>query len=262
MGKAAQRLNAASSYLARIPKSLGWFDQYIVSVPDSYLYKYEDFVTGKYFPLEQYLGMSLTGAAEVPDVLKRVRRTKSYGDWRNWFTEEDVQVFKPLLSPWLGRYGYDADNWTLNQDPVIEREHCSEYFMCLVDEYRKNAINGGQAASARKQTNSVSKTNTGRIVRADPAIVAGWAIGADSDKPIRVALLVNGNEVAQTLADIPRLWLKVRGVHPTGQCGFVFSFEPGQALQIGEQVMVRPVDGDFVLENSPCVVSAPVANAG
>lgn len=49
---------------------------------------------------------------------------------------------------------------------------------------------------------------TGRLLRAEP--VVGWAIGADPGQPILVTLLINGNEVAQAMADKPRPALKER----------------------------------------------------
>ena len=231
----------------RIKESLALFDDYVASVPDGFLYKYEDFVSGNYRPLEVFLGFPITGAAEVPDTLSRVERTRAFGDWRNWFTADDLRRFPQVLSPWLETYGYDATDWSLNTTPFIDPEHCSRYFMRLVDESRTKAA---------KNRPSAAKTRTGRVMRAEVQLVTGWAVGADPQLPVRLALCVNGTEVAQTVADRPRDGLRERGVHPTGMCGFRFGFEEHQLLRIGDQVAVTPVGENFRLKNSPRIVAA------
>ena len=248
-GRLAGRPDAVARYRQRAEASLRWFEKYVATIPDGLLYKYEDFVLGEYALLERHLGMSLSGAAKVPANLHRVERTKGHGDWRNWFTPEDVRDYQPLFSSWLEKYGYDPEDWTLNEKPSIAPEHCSGYFMRLVEEHR-------QRVAAKNPPAGAGGRLTGLIIRAEPRLVAGWAVGADPGQPIRVALLINGNEVARTMADKPRPELKRRGIHPTGDCGFIFRFEPGGPLRVGDQVMVHPVDVDFALNNSPSVVSA------
>jgi len=246
MGAASDKPDAASVYLKGFEGSLKRFDAYIASIADHLLYKYEDFVSGNYAALEGYLGCEMTGKAEVPAALGRVVRTKSYGDWRNWFTEEDVQEYRPMLMPGIEKYGYDPDDWALNVAPSIEREHCSGYFMRLVEEQRRKKPNTAKiTVPAKTMSASGTKMPNGKVVRVEPEVVAGWAIGADPEQPIRVALLVNGVEVAQIVADKPRPELKERGLHPTGRCGFAFRFGSARRLQIGDQVRVKPVSGDW-----------------
>lgn len=88
--------------------------------------KYEDFVDNKLNNIEQYLGMELTGAAQVYDQYKHVVRTRSYGDWRNWYTEEDIEFFKPIFRDYMDKFGYENE-WELNEEQVIKSEFCSEY---------------------------------------------------------------------------------------------------------------------------------------
>lgn len=249
MGAMVGRKNASRKFRERFVNVLSIFDDYVMNVPDGFLYKYEDFVSEKYRQLEAYLGFPLTGAAEVPEILGRVARTKGHGDWRNWFTESDVRDYRPVLAPWLEKYGYDADDWALNPAPAIEPEHCSEYFMRLVREQRANKSE--QDTWTRQQA---------RILRIEPRLVSGWAIGTDPAQPIRVALLVNGNEVAQDTADRLRKSLQVSGIHPTGKCGFVFRFKPGKALRAGDRVSITPVSADDSFEGAEHVVTGVAAN--
>ena len=232
IGKVTGRPRALAGFQERIQRSLAWFDDYVAAIPDGLLYKYEDFVSGEYAPLEKHLEMPMSGAAEVPDRLSRVTRTKAYGDWRNWFTEDDIREYRPLLSPWLDKYGYDAGDWQLNAEPSVDPAHCSLYYQRLVEESREK------------------HSHRAKIMRAEPGVVSGWMIGVDPGQPVRVALLVNGNEVAQAVADRPRPNLKKQGMHPTGQCGFVFQFEDGNSLKIGDQVAVQPLDVNFAAENA------------
>lgn len=244
MDRAAGKVRPIKTHHDRFRGPLALFDNYIASTKDALLYKYEDFVEGEYAPLEKYLGLPVTGSADVPTALARVVRTKNHGDWRNWFTLEDVRIWKPILAPWLEKYGYDAQDWELNAKPTIQPEHCSEYFMRLVAEQHAKQI----------EIDNNPVIVQGKVNRATPVMVSGWAIGADPYKPVRVKLLVNGREIGEEMADKPRLGLKKRGLHPTGQCGFVFRFKPEHALPVGSKVVMHPISENFEQGNSPCTV--------
>lgn len=100
---------------------------------DYYLFKYEDLVKENIKALEQYLQIPLFGTAEVESVYSRVVRTKDYGDWKNWFTPEDVDYFRPIFGKYMNEFGYE-DDWELSPDPRILPEHCSRYVERLVSE--------------------------------------------------------------------------------------------------------------------------------
>ncbi len=253
IGRVAGLRNANANFKLRTKKALSWFDDYVAAMPDGLLYKYEDFVSEDFSVLEEYLGFPVTGKAEVPVKLQRVVRTKGCGDWRNWFTEEDVADYRKMLTPWLKKYGYDAEDWQLNAKPVIHSSHCSEYFMRLVKEHRGKAkISSGGSA---KKTLPIAIR--GFIDQAKPRIVAGWAIGSETGKPVRVALLVDGVQIAQVEANRFRPGLLKSGRHSTGECGFVFRFSPEKALPTGAEVVVQPVSGKGVFVNSPSLVCEP-----
>lgn len=242
VGDVSGKPRTAEHYRARIKNSLDWFDNFLAFMPETFLYKYEDFVVGDYAKLENYLGFQMSGEAEVPEKLKRVSRTKGSDNWRNWFTEEDVDFYEPILSPWLARYGYAAEDWRLNDSPMIQPQHCSKYFLQLIEEQRE------------LQGYAKEVILTGKIVRASPSNVSGWVIGSDNSVPTEVLLIVNGIERDQTLANKERPGLKKRGIHPTGNCGFNFKFKSDNMLSVGDEVVVRPVSGKFHLNNSPCLI--------
>jgi hypothetical protein len=107
---------------------------------DWFLFKYEDMIDGNFDGLNDYLGFIVKNEAEVPESTgkAKVARKKAYGDWRNWFTEEDTQVFKPAYLPYLEAVGYDGNDWVVSAQPVIEPEFSSIYMKRLVRENTSN----------------------------------------------------------------------------------------------------------------------------
>lgn len=94
---------------------------------DYFLIKYEDFIDGMLSELQNYLGIKLEGEALVDDVERsHIPRTKNYGNWKNWYTEKDIEFFKPVFSSYLDKYGY-PDSWETNSEKYIDPEYCSKY---------------------------------------------------------------------------------------------------------------------------------------
>ncbi|MBW1980799.1 MAG: sulfotransferase domain-containing protein [Deltaproteobacteria bacterium] len=120
-----------SQRMAEFVKNLG---------DDWFVFTYEDMVRGNFKALNHYLGFEVHLEAEVPQTTKKskVARKKAFGDWRNWFTPEDVQLFKAAYLPYMEVIGYDCRDWQINPRPVIEPQFASLYMKSLV---RKNALN-------------------------------------------------------------------------------------------------------------------------
>jgi hypothetical protein len=100
-----------------------------------FVYKYEHFVAGQYSDLEEHLGFGLNFNGNVDVVHGRVARTKGSGDWRNWFTGQDVKYFSDIYHEYLVKHGYDVE-WRLNPEPAILPEYSTKYVMRLVRERR------------------------------------------------------------------------------------------------------------------------------
>jgi hypothetical protein len=98
-----------------------------------FLYRYEDMVSKKLNGLNEYLGFQVEEDAEISQSTGKAKvvRKKGTGDWRNWFTEEDVELFKPAYLPYMEALGYDCDDWALSPDPAIEPEYSSMYMKSL-----------------------------------------------------------------------------------------------------------------------------------
>jgi len=94
---------------------------------NTFVFKYEDMIDNNFEKLEEYLGFKVKFSAGVPDELSRVVRTKAYGNWRNWFTNEDTIFFRALYFESLYKLGYDPNDWKLNNPQIISPEEGSEY---------------------------------------------------------------------------------------------------------------------------------------
>lgn len=103
--------------------------------PGLFVCKYEEMVAGRLGALEAYLGLKLREETAVPAEHRRVARTKTSGNWRDWLTPEDVESLRPLLGPYLERYYGEAD-WELSARPDIPAEFGSGYVLRIVNERR------------------------------------------------------------------------------------------------------------------------------
>ncbi len=100
---------------------------------DWFIFTYEDMVSGNFDALNRYLGFPVRNDTEVPDSTGKAKvvRKKVSGDWRNWFTEADVEHFKPAYLSYMELMGYDTEDWTPSASPVIEPEYASAYMQKL-----------------------------------------------------------------------------------------------------------------------------------
>ena len=117
--------------------------EFVKSLPeDWFMFKYEDMVDKQFATLNAYLGFETGADTEVPigTGKDKVVRKKAYGDWRHWFTEDDVAFYKPAYKPYMEAVGYDCDDWRISPDPVIEPEFSSEYMQGLPRKAKKNTI--------------------------------------------------------------------------------------------------------------------------
>ena len=109
--------------------------EFEVQLGRSFILRYEDFVDDNIDALEDYMNLSLHGQAVVADIHSEVTRTKRYGEWPNWFLEEDIDYFKPILSDYIRRHGY-SDNWHIKRRKSINPEFCSKYVERTVNRRR------------------------------------------------------------------------------------------------------------------------------
>ena len=105
-------------------------------------FTFEDMVAQKFDVLNEYRGFEVETDANVPSTSSKAKviRKKDTGDWRHWFTEEDIELFKPAFLPYMELIGYDCDDWKLDPSPVIEPEFSSVYMQNLPSKAGKNKV--------------------------------------------------------------------------------------------------------------------------
>jgi hypothetical protein len=104
--------------------------------PQMFLFAYEDMIDGKLEALESYLSVTLErGETRVASELARVTRTKGYGNWRDWFTKDDLDYFRPMMQPFLDRY-YPGADWCSSPAASIRAKYSSDYFARVVNDKR------------------------------------------------------------------------------------------------------------------------------
>ncbi|WFB35315.1 hypothetical protein P3T73_14220 [Kiritimatiellota bacterium B12222] len=99
---------------------------------DPFVVKYEDIIDDNLAPLAAYLGVKTILPAEVDPEVTRVRRTSGYGEWRQWFTPEDVEEFESELGEMMRRHGYGTCE--LPQRQVIPAETSLDYIRQFLPE--------------------------------------------------------------------------------------------------------------------------------
>ena len=64
----------------------------------------------------------------------------------------------------------------------------------------------------------------GKVIFSNHIAIVGWARDLAQEEPLQVKLWINGKKVATTLANKFHQKFKDRGIHPTGNCKFVFDY--------------------------------------
>ncbi|MGB5746230.1 MAG: hypothetical protein WBM69_04565 [Desulfobacterales bacterium] len=107
---------------------------------DWFLFTYEDMIAKNYQALNSYLGFNVRDEAEVPVSTGKAKvvRKKATGDWRHWFTEADIELYKPAFLPYMEVIGYDCNDWSLNANPFIEPQFSSIYMQQLAQRKKKS----------------------------------------------------------------------------------------------------------------------------
>jgi hypothetical protein len=111
---------------AWMSRQLGWTMEFETLLRSYQRVRYEDFVDERLTDVEEYLGVPLLGDATVPSAYSHVPRTRSYGNWHDWFTPADVEMFRPIFEPYIRFYDYSTD-WSLAKSPEIRSDFCSGY---------------------------------------------------------------------------------------------------------------------------------------
>ena len=105
-----------------------------------------------------------------------------------------------------------------------------------------------RAARLRPDRKAAAAARRGYVDRATRALVEGWAQG---DGPVRLAILVNGAVVGETLADRARADLRSNGL---GDCGFRFILPQALSPALGHRIEVRRESDWSLLHGGPVML--------
>lgn len=111
------------AYLHVLTSHVEDYIDYLAALPGPVLrLRYEDMVAGRLADLAAFLDLPLVAVAAPEQPFGHVLRTGRSGNWRRWLTASDVEELRPLLSPSLGKLGYDAADWALAPGPITADE--------------------------------------------------------------------------------------------------------------------------------------------
>jgi hypothetical protein len=80
-----------------------------------------------------------------PRPYARILRRGTPGEWRHWFTPEDVDYFRPVFHPYLTWYGYEEE-WDLADQPCIRQATSTQYIEKWVRVDRRRAVDAAAPA--------------------------------------------------------------------------------------------------------------------
>jgi hypothetical protein len=104
-------------------------------------------------------------------------------------------------------------------------------------------------------TAAQSSPRLGYLDRATRSTIEGWAFAGAGEGPVRLAILVNGAVVGQTVADRYRADLEAAGIG-NGRHAFRFALPHGLSPDIAHRIEVRREDDWSVLKGAPAMLEA------
>lgn len=110
-------------------------------------------------------------------------------------------------------------------------------------EYTTSPVNYRSVSKSRKIVGYIDKITTDSVT--------GWALSKDSQAPLRLELLVNGNRMQNTVANLPRPDVASADPGFHANCGFIFRLADKNALKTGDQIDICIEGADEGLINSP-----------
>lgn len=93
-------------YLPEFADRLADAIQTFPAIGHGHLCKYEDLVDGRITDLRAYLGLEIEAAVTLPPALIRVERSRGHGEWKEWFLPGDLERLRPVIGPYMARFGY------------------------------------------------------------------------------------------------------------------------------------------------------------
>lgn len=151
--------------------------------------RYEDFVAGELNGLSEYLGFPVENRSdEGSSMFGHISRSKTSGDYVNWFTADDVEYFDGLFGDALEALGYDRKG-ELAAQPHIDPEVSSRYVRTRYLERRDNLRAAAEGRSDRWDVAEVDANELSRLT--------GFAQDGDPVACLRVAQVARHGQLGR-----------------------------------------------------------------
>lgn len=126
-------INAWENVLMHVREAVV-FDEFIEKQVkrDFFTIRYESVVKNDTKDLSDYVGAKIAKRAEEIRLgdLEYTKRTGSFDNWRRYFTDDDVEILRPILTSELNDDCYD--DWRLERPGALPAEHYSGYVERMV----------------------------------------------------------------------------------------------------------------------------------
>lgn len=123
------RVDLLSNYVRALDRGITFQNR---TADQFFVVKYEAYVDGDFGELNTYLRLNIS-----PGVVRgseaRVSRSKASGAWRNWFTQNDVALFRPMTHRWLKTTGADVSDWDINRPDNLDASTSVDYVRGLFE---------------------------------------------------------------------------------------------------------------------------------
>lgn len=180
-------------------------DRLLRQHPHALRISYEQFVDGEIGELRDYLGLEVDHRAELAPGLRYNERSKAYGNWRQWFTPEDVERYRPAFHERIVALGYDT-TWELAEEPVVRPEQSSGYLRRNVARFEVIPPAFGRLRARAEYTNEylraldvgIEDGDEGAIVEMALAHLFGYGVRRDPRRTIELLrdAAARGNHLA------------------------------------------------------------------
>jgi len=90
------------------------------------IYKYEEFIRGCFEKISFMIGSTHFSTNFNEVVNPSIRRSAKFGEWRQWFTQSDIEFLRPRFNKYMDVYGYE-DDWALEENQSISHETSIDY---------------------------------------------------------------------------------------------------------------------------------------
>ncbi|MDX1605005.1 MAG: hypothetical protein R3202_02365 [Candidatus Competibacterales bacterium] len=121
------------------------YAEFIHNISDhAFVVRYEDFIDGRHDELSAYLGFLPDPRLNQKEALiVRTKRSGTHGNWKEFFTGEDIEFLRPRIGGLMADMGYH--DWELEPKSTLDHATYSDYVERLAGMARRDKAREGIA---------------------------------------------------------------------------------------------------------------------